>query len=62
MIKKIFIKGFLEFRSLVPKLAFILDNIYKGKGNKANLLQALSINFMPIKIDERQRKTSFPKV
>lgn len=53
MIKKIFIKGFLEFWSLVPKLAFILDNIYKGKGNKANLLQALSINFMPIKIDER---------
>lgn len=34
MIKNIFTKGFLEFWSLVPKLAFILDNIYRGEGNK----------------------------
>lgn len=27
MIKNIFTNGFLEFWSLVPKLAFILDNI-----------------------------------
>lgn len=34
MIKNIFTKGFLEFCGLVPKLAFILDSIYGGEGNK----------------------------
>lgn len=34
MIKNIFTKGFHGFGSLVPILAFILDNIYIRKGNK----------------------------
>lgn len=34
MIKNTFSKGFLEFWSLVPKLAFILDNVCRGEGSK----------------------------
>lgn len=58
MVKNIFTKGFLEFESLVPKLAFILDNIYRGKGNKHKILQSLSVNFMPIKTDARHLRFS----
>lgn len=49
MIKNIFTKGFLEFWSLVPKLAFILDNIYRGEGKAISK----SVNFMPLKTDAR---------
>lgn len=62
MIKNIVTKGFLESWSLISKLVFILDTIYRGKGNKQKFLQALSVNFMPIKTDARCCKTSFPKV
>lgn len=51
LIKNICTKGF--FFCLVPKLAFILDNIYRGKSNKQKFLQSLSMNFMPIKTDAR---------
>lgn len=40
MIKNIFTKGFLESWRLVSKLVFILDTIYRGKGNKQKFLQA----------------------
>lgn len=42
MIENIFSKDFHGFWSLVPILAFILDNsIYIGKGNKQKSLQSL---------------------
>lgn len=34
MIKNIVTKGFLEFWSRVPKLAFIQDSMCRGEGNK----------------------------
>lgn len=52
IIKNICTKGFLNV-SLVPKLAFILDSIYRGKSYKQKSLQSLSMNFLPIKTDAK---------
>lgn len=39
--------------SLVPILAFIINNIYIGKGSKQKFLQSLNVTFMTIKTDAR---------
>lgn len=61
IIKNTCSKGFFEFWYLVPKLAFILDSNYRGKGNKQKFLQSLSMNFMPIKTDARHLFLRFSK-
>ena len=60
IIKNICTKGFLNV-SLVPKLAFILDSIYRGKSYKQKSLQLLSMNFLPIKTDAKHLFLRFSK-